>query len=132
MDNPVDDRLAARRDEAGAEEEAARRTRRAAYLVAAAVATVVLGELYGYFRAVFAVLMFTAIALAGGRFVRQMVVAPPEPEATDVSGYGLKYVCEVCGLELRVEKAAKESAPRHCTEPMTLVNEGGQPPLRPV
>ncbi|MDQ3954702.1 MAG: hypothetical protein M3285_04030 [Actinomycetota bacterium] len=114
------------------EEEAARRTRLGAYLVVAAVAVVILGELYGYVRAVFGVAMFTAIALVGTRFVRQMVIAPPEPEATDVSGYGLKYICEICGLELRVERAAKESAPRHCTEPMTLVTEGGKPPLRPV
>ncbi len=116
----------------GDEEEAARRTRLGAYLVAAAVAVVILGELYGYIRAVFGVAMFTAIALVGGRFVRQMVIAPPEPEATDVSGYGLKYICEICGLELRVERAAKESAPRHCTEAMTLVTEGGKPPLRPI
>ena len=131
MDNSVDERptaLSGRTDE----EEAARRTRLGAYLVAAAVAVVILGELYGYVRAVFGVAMFTAIALVGGRFVRQMVIAPPEPEATDVSGYGLKYICEICGLELRVERAAKESAPRHCTEPMTLVTEGGKPPLRPV
>jgi hypothetical protein len=132
VDSPVDDQLAARRGGAGEDDEAARRIQRGAFLLAAAVAVVILGELYGYLRAVFAVAMFTAITLVGGRFVRQIVVAPPEPEATDVSGYGLKYICEVCGLELRVERAAKESAPRHCTEPMTLVTEGGQPPLRPV
>ncbi len=130
MDNSVDGRPTAARP--SNEEEAARRTRLGAYLVVAAVAVVILGELYGYVRAVFGVAMFTAIALVGTRFVRQMVIAPPEPEATDVSGYGLKYICEICGLELRVERAAKESAPRHCTEPMTLVTEGGKPPLRPV
>lgn len=130
MDNPVDGRQTA--EQRSDEEEAARRTRRGAYLVAAAVAVVILGELYGYVRAVLGVAMFTAIALVGGRFVRQMVIAPPEPEATDVSGYGLKYICEICGLELRVERAAKDSAPRHCTEAMTLVTEEGRPPLRPV
>ena len=126
------DTFSGRRDEKNREDEAARRTRRGVYLVAAAVAVVILGEFYGYLRAVFAVAMFTAIALVGGRFVRQMVVSMPEPEAADVSGYGLKYICDICGLELRVEKAAKESAPRHCTEPMRLVREGGKPPLRPV
>ena len=102
-------------------------------LVAGAVVAVgVLGYLYGYVRAALAVGMFLAILVAGTRFVRQMVIAPPEPEIADVSEYGLKYVCENCGLELRVEKAARDRAPTHCTEPMRLVREGGKPPLRPV
>ena len=103
-----------------------------ALVAGALVAVGVLGYLYGYVRAGIAVGMFLAILLAGTRFVRQMVVAPPEPEIADVSEYGLKYVCENCGLELRVEKAARDRAPTHCTEPMKLVREGGKPPLRPV
>ena len=98
----------------------------------AVVAIGVLGYLYGYVRGVVAVAMFLAIVLVGTRFVRQMVIAPPEPEVTDVSAYGLKYVCENCGLELKVEKAAKDRPPSHCTEPMKLVREGGGPPLTPV
>jgi hypothetical protein len=98
----------------------------------AAAAVGVLGYFYGYLRAVVGVAMFCAVALCGVRFVRQMVVAPPEPEPEDVSGYGLKYVCEVCGLELKVEKASKDPAPRHCGEAMRLVRQGGKPPLRPV
>ena len=101
-------------------------------IVAALVAVGVLGYLYGFLRASLAVLMFLAIVLVGTRFVRQMVIAPPEPEVADVSAYGLKYVCENCGLELKVEKAAKDRPPSHCTEPMKLVREGGGPPLRPV
>ena len=104
----------------------------AALAMGAVVAVGVLGYFYGYIRAGVAVGMFLAILLAGTRFVRQMVVAPPEPEIADVSEYGLKYVCENCGLELRVEKAAKDRAPTHCTEPMKLIREGGKPPLRPV
>lgn len=100
---------------------------------AAAVAAVgILGYLYGFVRATLAVLMFLAIVVIGTRFVRQMVVAPPEPEVADVSAYNLKYVCENCGLELKVEKAARDRPPSHCTEPMKLVREGGGPPLRPV
>lgn len=98
----------------------------------AVAATLVLGYYYGYVRAAVGVVMFLGIVIVGTRFVRQMVVVPPEPEASDVSGYGLKYVCEVCGLELRVEKAAREGPPRHCSEPMALVSEGGRPPLHPV
>jgi hypothetical protein len=103
-----------------------------ALLLGGAIAFGVLGYLYGYLRAGLGVGMFLVILIAGVKFVRQMVVAPPEPEVTDVSGYGLKYVCESCGLELKVEKAAKDRPPRHCSEAMTLVNEGGKPPLRPV
>ncbi|MDQ4144243.1 MAG: hypothetical protein M3198_10970 [Actinomycetota bacterium] len=98
----------------------------------AVVAVGILGYLYGYVRAGLAVGMFLGILLVGTRFVRQMVVAPPEPEIADVSSYGLKYVCENCGLELKVEKAAKDRPPSHCMEPMKLLREGGGPPLRPV
>ena len=95
------------------------------------VAVAVLGYYYGYLRAGIAVGMFLVLLMAGIKFVRQMVETPAEPEPADVTGYGLKYVCEVCGLELRVERASKERAPSHCTEPMTLIREGG-PPLRPL
>lgn len=101
-------------------------------MVGAVAALAVLVYLYGFLRAGIAAAMFLGIVLVGTRFVRQMVVAPPEPEVTDVSEYGLKYVCENCGLELRVEKAARDRPPSHCTEPMKLVREGGKPPLRPL
>ena len=104
-----------------------------ALLVAGSLAAIgVLTYLYGFWRAGVAAAMFLGIVLAGTRFVRQMVIAPPEPEVTDVSEYGLKFVCENCGLELRVEKAARDRPPSHCTEPMKLVREGGKPPLRPL
>ena len=96
------------------------------------LAVLVLGHFYGYVRAGIGVLMFGAILVIGGRFVHQMVVSPPEPELEDVSDYGLRYICEVCGLELRVEKASRDRAPSHCGEPMKLVREGGKPPLRPL
>jgi hypothetical protein len=95
-------------------------------------ATVVLGQYYGYLRAAVGVLMFGAILIIGGRFVHQMVISPPEPELQDVTEQGLKYVCEVCGLEVRVEKASHDRPPRHCGETMTLVREGGAPPLKPL
>ena len=108
-------------------------TRRRVFVVAlATVAIVVLGETFGYFRSVTGVAMFAGILTLGVRYVQTMGDFPPEPEITDVSEYGLKYVCGNCGLELKVEKAAKDKAPTHCMEPMTLVREGGKPPLRPV
>lgn len=103
-----------------------------ASLLLALVTVAVLGRSFGYLRAAVAVAMFTAIAVFGTRYLRFMIIAPPEPEITDVSRYGLKYVCQVCGLELRVEKAAKDRPPNHCAEPMTLIREDGKPPLHPV
>ena len=101
-------------------------------VAAAVVALGILTYLYGFVRAGIAAAMFLGIAVVGTRFVRQMVIAPPEPEVADVSEYGLKYVCDNCGLELRVEKAARDRPPSHCSEPMKLVREGGKPPLRPL
>jgi hypothetical protein len=105
---------------------------RAAIGAAAVGATLLLGSFFGYLRAALAVLMCLLIARFGIRFIRSMAIAPPEPEIADVSRYGLKYVCTMCGLELRVDKAARDQPPRHCMEPMELQREDGKPPLRPV
>lgn len=86
-----------------------------------------LGDLYGYWRAAVAVAAFLLIARFGIRWIRSAVTSPPEPEIADVSGYGLRYVCTMCGLELKVEIAAKDRAPSHCMEPMVLVRSGGAP-----
>jgi hypothetical protein len=99
---------------------------------AAAVAVVGFGSRFGFLRAALAVAMFTAIMFVGVRYLRTVVTVLPEPEVTEVGDLGLKYVCSMCGLELRVEKAARDKAPSHCMEPMVLVREGGRPPLRPV
>lgn len=101
-------------------------------IVAVLVVGIGLGIRFGYLRAGIAVLMFLAIAVFGSRQIRSMLSIPPEPEIADVSDYGLKYVCTMCGLELKIEKAAKDKAPTHCMEPMVLVRTGGKPPLRPV
>lgn len=98
----------------------------------ALVATIALGQFFGYIRAAVAVLMFVGILVLGVRYLGRVVSIPPEPDVADISDYGLKYVCTMCGLELKVEKAARDKAPTHCMEPMVLVREGGKPPLRPV
>jgi hypothetical protein len=97
-----------------------------------ALLIVTLGELYGYLRAVIGLAMFLGIVVVGIRWIHSAVTSPPEPELADVSDYGLKYVCSMCGLELKVEIAAKDKPPTHCMEPMTLVRSGGRPPLRPI
>lgn len=87
---------------------------------------------YGWLRASIGALMFLGISWFWIRYWRSMMNVPPEPELADVSEYGLKYVCSMCGLELRVEVAAKDRAPTHCGEPMVLQRVGGKPPLRSV
>jgi hypothetical protein len=96
------------------------------------VAVVGAGEAFGYMRAVIAVAVFWILLSFGLRQLRGIANSPPDPEVTDVSEYGLKYVCSMCGLELRVEVAARDKAPTHCMEPMKLIRVGGKPPLTSV
>lgn len=101
-------------------------------IAAAVVAIIALGPIFGFIRTIIAVVMFLAILSFGSKQVRSMFKAPPEPELADVSEYDLKYVCTMCGLELKVEIAAKDRPPSHCMEPMVLVRTGGKPPLAAV
>ena len=96
------------------------------------VSVIAIAQFFGYIRASIAVVMFLVLFSFGLRQVRAIANSPPEPELTDVSDYGLKYVCTMCGLELRVEVAARDKAPTHCMEPMKLVRAGGKPPLTTV
>jgi hypothetical protein len=79
-----------------------------------------------------AAVMFGLIMAWGLRKLVKISNSPPEPELTDVKEYGLRYVCSVCGLELRVEVAARDKAPTHCGEAMVLTRDDGRPPLRPI
>jgi hypothetical protein len=101
-------------------------------IVLAVVLFVVVGHQYGYVRALVAAVMFGLIMAWGLRKLVKISNSPPEPEVTDVMEYGLRYVCSVCGLELRVEVAARDKAPTHCGEAMMLTRDDGRPPLRPV
>lgn len=96
------------------------------------VAVVGIGEVFGYLRALLAVGGFLLLSSIGLRQIRSLANAPPEPEVADVSEYGLRYVCSMCGLELKVEVAARDKAPTHCMEPMKLVRVGGKPPISSV
>jgi hypothetical protein len=100
--------------------------------VAALAGLLALGVAFGFLRAVIGVAMGAAILIFGVRWIQSAVTSQPDPEPADVSAYGLKYVCTMCGLELKVEVAAKDKPPTHCMEPMVLVRTGGRPPLRPL
>jgi hypothetical protein len=104
----------------------------AAAVVAALLLFLIAGHFYGYIRAFVAVAMFGLILAWGLRKLVKISNAPPDPEPTDVKDYGLRYVCSVCGLELRVEIAARDKAPTHCGEAMVLTHDEGRPPLRSV
>ena len=101
-------------------------------LIAGVALFLVAGHLYGYLRGAVAVVMFALIFAWGARKLNKISNSPPDPELTDVKEYGLRYVCSVCGLELKVEVAARDKAPTHCHEAMVLTRDGGRPPLRPV
>ena len=94
---------------------------------------VMLGIAYGYLRAGVAFMLGGAVLWLGVSYFRAAGEVPPDPETADVSSSDLKYVCTMCGLELKVEVATTDRAPTHCRESMVLVGSGdGSPPLRPV
>jgi hypothetical protein len=100
--------------------------------VVVGVVFLALGYSFGFVRAAVGMAMFVGILVVGMRWIQSVVTSQPDPEPTDVSDYGLRYVCTVCGLELKVEVAARDKAPSHCMEPMVLVRSDGKPPLHPV
>lgn len=108
-----------------------KRTEPVAYLILAAGSFFALGTAFGYPRAAVAVVTFFLIARFGIHWMRSAVASQPEPEVTDVSGYGLRYVCTMCGLELKIEIAAKDRAPSHCMEPMVLIRTPEPDPSTP-
>ena len=100
--------------------------------MAVAVLIVLLGRPFGYVRAAVGLSMAAAILYVGLSYFRSAGEVPPDPEVEDVSDGSLRYVCTMCGLELKVEVAASDRAPSHCREKMVLVEGRGRPPLKPV
>jgi hypothetical protein len=92
-------------------------------LVLLLITALALGLFYGFVRAFIAVALGAVIVWIGGRYLQSVIAAPKEPEVTDVADFDLRYVCTMCGLELKVEKVAKDRAPTHCMEKMVLVGE---------
>lgn len=81
-------------------------------------------------RVLFGAVLFVIVAGMGIGYFRQVAhPPPPDPEPTAVHpGLRLAYVCDMCGLELAVLKVAKDRAPKHCGETMTLVRRGPEEP----
>jgi hypothetical protein len=74
-------------------------------------------------RVLVGAVLFVVVASLGIGYFRQVGnPPPPDPEPIAVNpGLRLAYVCDMCGLELAVLKVAKDRAPKHCGETMTLV-----------
>lgn len=80
----------------------------------------------GVLKMVLSAIFVVVFVWVGIGYFRQITTPPPpdpEPVAVD-PGLRLSYVCEMCGLELAVVKAAKERAPKHCGEEMVLTRSG--------
>jgi hypothetical protein len=96
------------------------------------VLILVVGRYFGYLRAAGAVAMGATIFYLGFSYFRSAGASQPDPEIEDVSDESLRYVCTMCGLELKIEVAASDRAPSHCREKMVLVQGPRRPPLHPV
>lgn len=91
-----------------------------------------LGPFFGFGRAAIAFLVAAPILAVGIGYFRSAGSSLPEPEAEEVGASDLRYVCSVCGLELKIIVATNDRAPTHCREKMELVTLSGKPPLKSV
>lgn len=92
-----------------------------ALAIAAVIIVAALGRSYGYVRATIGLLAATGALYLGFTYFRAAGEVPPDEEAEELNDPGFKYVCTMCGLELRVEVASTDRAPTHCREKMQLV-----------
>jgi hypothetical protein len=123
VDKPVDD----------APTGLGQRVARALPVVVLLALVVTLGIAFGYLRTLVVFVLGGGALWLGISYFKAAGEVPPDPETADVSTSELRYVCTVCGLELKVEVATTDRAPSHCREKMVLVQAGGsRPPLRPI
>ena len=102
------------------------------YLAGGIVFVAGLGPFYGFWRSFIAFLFGAAILSVGIGYFRSAGQSPPETTPEEVVDDDLRYVCTVCGLELKIIVATNDKAPSHCREKMELVTAAGKPPLRSV
>lgn len=102
------------------------------YLLAGAVFVAGVGPFFGFWRATIAFLVAAPILAVGIGYFRSAGASMPEVEPEVVEELDQRYVCSVCGLELKIVVATNDKAPTHCREKMELVTVGGPAPLKPV
>lgn len=80
----------------------------------------------GVLRILVAVLLFVGILTIGVLMTRAMSArrigdddVPEEPE--DVTELDVYFVCRECGTEFQVTRLGEAQVPRHCGEPMEVV-----------
>ncbi len=109
-----------------------RSTRLIPYLLVGAIFVAGVGPFFGFWRAAIAFGVAAPVLAVGIGYFRSAGNSLPEAEAEEVAEADLRYVCSVCGLELKVIVATNDKAPTHCRERMNLVTLSGKPPLKPV
>jgi hypothetical protein len=72
------------------------------------------------------------IVWLGVSYFRSAGHAPPEGAGEEVTDEDLRYLCSMCGLELKILIATNDRPPTHCREKMTLVDRTGKPVLKSV
>ena len=102
------------------------------FLAVGAIFIAGVGPFFGFGRATIAYLVAAPILAVGIGYFRSAGNSAPEPEAEEVSAEDLRYLCSVCGLELKILVATNDRAPSHCREYMELVTAAGKPPLKSV
>ena len=100
------------------------------FVVLGAVFVAGVGPFFGFWRAAIAFAVAAPILALGIGYFRSAGNSAPEPAAEEVESADLRYVCSVCGLELKVIVATNDRAPTHCREHMELVTVAGKPPLK--
>jgi hypothetical protein len=71
-----------------------------------------------------AIVVTVVVAKIGLGMLRSVTTPlPPPPPAGELRKVDLRYLCSVCGMEIRLTKASEEDPepPRHCQEEMDLV-----------
>lgn len=100
-------------------------------LALAAALLVGLGEAFGYVRAAAALVVGWGMLYLGFSYFRSAGQAAPDPGSQVVEDQDLRYVCTMCGLQLKVEVATNERAPTHCREKMELFRGPAEANLAP-
>lgn len=112
-------------------DRARRRSARLLPFVAVGVVFVAgVGPFFGFWRAAIAYAVAAPILAVGIGYFRSAGTSAPEPVPEEVAQDDIRYVCSVCGLELKVIVATNDRAPTHCREYMEMVRTPG--PLRGV
>ena len=74
-------------------------------------------------KIIVAVVAFAVIVRIGIFFLRALATPVPVPDPGELRRVNLKYLCTICGAEVKMTKAGEElpAPPRHCLEDMQLV-----------